>query len=728
MRRRKAKPQPFPTRLAKAKAYSGRVVGIDGLARRLEAYLPAEQIVWVRGAYAASAQAHGSQRRKSGEPYITHPLAVAAILAELRLDAETIVAAILHDTLEDTGLTRSQLEAGFGPRVAELVDGVTKLERVDFASRLEADAESFRKMLLAMARDLRVILIKLADRLHNMRTLSAMDPDARRRIARETLDIYAPIAGRLGMNAIRGELQDLGFASLYPDRHRILTARIRRTVGNRRKSMARIERALAERLDDDSIPVRLISRVKAPYSIWSKMRSEHKSFDQVMDVRGFRVVTDTVAHCYQALGSVHSLFKPVDKRFKDFIAIPKANGYQSLHTVLFGPFGAPIEIQIRTEDMNTVAERGVAAHWSYKTDKVPPNSAQSRARAWASRLADNQAATPSSLEFIENVKIDLFPDEVYLFTPAGDIQALPRNATALDFAFAVHTDVGMHAVAARVDGKLASLRTQPESGQTVEAITAPSAVPNPQMLDFAVTAKARAAIRQYLKHLQHEDAIDFGHRMLENALDIRGSSLDAIAPEVLDRFLADNDLRRLEDLLADIALGNRMPGQTAAKLIEQGGDVIGGTRLLSEKIQISGTERGILSFGNCCHPVPGDDIVGYLSPGRGIVVHRLECPNVAELAKLPERRVEIGWDNEVHGDYRVELRVEVINRPGVLATVSAAIAAVNSNIEDVKYTEKGIRAATILFMIEVTNRKHLAQVIRRVRNTKVVNGVYRYPI
>ncbi|MGH8110323.1 MAG: RelA/SpoT family protein [Rhodanobacteraceae bacterium] len=726
MRRREVKPEAAGV-VARA-ADSARPLGLDALAAQLAAYLPEDQVERVRGAYAVGAHAHASQRRRSGEPYITHPVAVATILAGLRLDAETIIAAMLHDTLEDTGLTRAQLEASFGTTVTELVDGVTKLERVDFASRLEADAESFRKMVLAMARDLRVILIKLADRLHNMRTLTAMPPEARRRIARETLEIYAPIAARLGMNAIRSELQDLGFRSLYPDRYRIIASRIQRTLGNRRESMQKIEQALAERLAADGIPVRIVSRVKAPWSIWSKMKGEHKTFDQLMDVYGFRLVTDTVSHCYQALGSAHSLFKPVDGRFKDFIAIPKVNGYQSLHTVLFGPFAAPIEIQVRTEDMDAVAERGVAAHWSYKQDAVPANSAQSRARAWVAGLADTQAATPSSLEFIENVKVDLFPDEVYLFTPKGDIQALPKNATALDLAFAVHTDVGMHAVASRVDGRLASLRAQPASGQTVEVITAPSAAPNPQWLDFAVTGKARAAIRQYLKHMQHEDAVVFGHRMLESALDAKGSSLNAIAPEAVDQFLAEHNLRRLEDLLSDIALGNRMPDQVAARLITMGGAVAGSAHHRTEKILISGAERGVLSFGNCCHPVPGDDIVGYLSPGKGIVVHRVECPNVAELTKLPERRVEIGWDKHVQGDYRIELRVEVVNRPGVLATVSTAIADANSNIEDVKYIERTVRSATLIFSIEVKRRKHLANVMRKIRNTKVVNGVYRYPL
>src|SRR5690348_4372748 len=701
---------------------------IDALAARLSEYFPPEQIARVRGAYAVGEHAHGDQKRKSGEPYITHPLAVAGILAGLHLDAETIIAAILHDTLEDTGLTRVQLEASFGPTVAELVDGVTKLDSIDFASRQEADAESFRKMVLAMARDLRVILIKLADRLHNMRTLGAMEPEARRRIARETLDIYAPIAARLGMNAIKGELQDLGFRTLYPDRYRVISTRIKSVLGNRREAMARIEGELRARLAADGIEARVVSRVKSPYSIWSKMRSTRKSFAQLMDVYGFRVVVDSVAHAYQALGSVHALYKPVDGRFKDFIAIPKANGYQSLHTVLFGPFGAPIEIQIRTADMDIVAERGIAAHWAYKTDVTPSNSAQLRAREWLSGLADSQASTPSSLEFLENVKIDLFPEEVYLFTPRGDILSLPKNATALDFAYAVHTDVGHHAVAARVDGALAPLRALLASGQTVEIVTAPSATPNPLWLDFAVTGKARTAIRHFLKRLQHEDAVEFGHRMLDRALDSLGSSLDSIPAEALEKYLQQNGQRRLEELLSDIALGNRMPDQVSAQLVALHGKVTGTKPRAREKIRISGAERGILSFGNCCHPLPGDAIVGYLSPGKGIVVHRTECPNLSELSKLPERRVEIEWDRDVQGDYKAQLRSEVVNRPGVLATVAAAIAAAGSNIENVEYSERSPFAATLLFTLEVKDRKHLADVMRRVRRTGVVNGVYRYPV
>ncbi len=695
------------------------------------AYLPEDQVMRVLRAYEVGAQAHEGQARKSGEPYITHPVAVAGILAELGLDTETIIAAILHDTLEDTALSRSELAGEFGETVADLVDGVTKLDKMQFSSRQEADAESFRKMLLAMARDLRVILIKLADRLHNMRTLGAKDAESRRRIARETLEIYAPIAQRLGMNKFKAELQDLGFKALYPDRYRVISERIRAALGNRREAMGKIEAALSARLTAEHLTSRVIGRIKSPWSIYSKMRSEHKSFAQLMDVYGFRVVVESAMSCYMALGSVHSLYKPVDRRFKDFIAIPKANGYQSLHTVLLGPFGAPIEVQIRTAEMDSVAERGVAAHWAYKTDSGPANSAQARAREWLSSLADSQANTVSSSEFIENVKIDLFPDEVYLFTPRGDILSLPRNATALDFAYAVHTDVGDHAVAARVDKKLLPLRTRLESGQLVEIITAPSAVPNPAWLESVVTGKARTAIRQYLKHLQHEDAVDFGHRMLDRALDAQGSSLDAIPAAVLDRFLEASKLKRLEELLADIALGNRMPDVVAGQLLVARGKQKGAaapTQHAVEKIRITGAERGVLSFGNCCHPLPGDEIIGYLSTGKGIVVHRVECPNVVELRKSPERCVAIEWDRDVQGDYRAELRIEVINRPGVLATVAAAIAAANSNIENVEYVERDSAAATLLFALEVKNRKHLADVIRRVRRTGVVSGAYRYPL
>ena len=702
---------------------------VRALEEKLQSYLPLAQVALVRRAYEVGAHAHREQKRKSGEPYITHPVAVASIMADLGLDHETIIAAILHDTLEDTDLTRAELAAEFGEPVAELVDGVTKLDKLHFKSRQEAAAESFRKMLLAMARDLRVILIKLADRLHNMRTLGAMEPESRRRIARETLEIYAPIAQRLGMNRFKGELQELGFRAMYPDRHRVIETRIKSALGNRREAMTKIESAIAARLASEGIVARVVSRIKSPFSIYTKMRNEHKSFVQVMDVYGFRVVTDSVMRCYHALGAVHGLYKPMDTRFRDFIAIPKVNGYQSLHTVVFGPFGAPIEIQIRTEEMDSVAERGVAAHWAYKAGGGKGNAAQSRAREWVEGLVDSQSRTSSSLEFIENVKVDLFPDDVYLFTPKGRILALPRNATALDFAYAVHSEVGQHAVAARVEKKLAPLRTRLVSGQTVEIITAPSANPHPQWLEWVVSAKARTAIRHHLKRLQHEDAVELGHRMLDRALDQVGISLESIPGEVLDSYLAEHKFRRLEELLADIALGNRVADHVATQLQRLKG---GKTRLrvsrTAESIRITGAERGVLTFANCCHPLPGDDIMGFMSAGKGVVVHRLECPNVQEFRKLPERCIAMEWDRDVSGDYKCELRVDIQNKPGVLASVAAAIAESNSNIENVEYQDRGVMSAIIVFTIEVRNRKHLADVMRRVRRLGVVHGVYRHPV
>ncbi len=693
-------------------------------------YLPEAQRQQLRRAWAVGAAAHAGQTRKSGEPYITHPVAVAKVLAEQGLDIETLIAAILHDTIEDTPVTRECLATEFGPTVAELVDGVTKLDKLQFRDRQEAAAESFRKMLLAMARDLRVILIKLADRLHNMRTLGAQSMEARQRIALETLEIYAPIAQRLGMNLIKAELQDLGFRAMHPWRHAVIEKRIRTQPVVRRESLVQIEAHLAQRLAKEKLTHRLISRVKSPWSIYTKMHNEHKSFNQVMDVFGFRVVVKNVPDCYHALGVVHSAYKPLDGRFRDFIAIPKANGYQSLHTVLFGPYGSPVEVQIRTEDMDLVAERGIAAHWSYKHGGEGPNSAQSRAHSWIANLVESQRATGSSLEFLENVKVDLFPDEVYLFTPKGDILSLPRNSTALDFAYAVHTDVGNRAVAARVDGKLVPLRTKLASGQRVEIITAKSSTPKPQWLEFVVSGKARTSIRQQLKQLEHEDAVQLGHRMLDRALEALETSLDRTPALRLEAYLSENRYPRLEALLADIALGNRMPNQVALALAREApgksrGRAIDRPRLPEDKILITGAERGVISFANCCLPLPGDEIMGYHTAGRGIVVHRLDCPNVADYRKSPDRWVAIGWDRQVSGDFAAALRIEVDNRPGSLAQVAAAIAEAESNIDRVEYLERDANIAVMRFAIEVHDRRHLADVMRRVRRLPVVLGVQR---
>jgi guanosine-3',5'-bis(diphosphate) 3'-pyrophosphohydrolase len=700
---------------------------VRALELKLSDYLPQAQILKVRRAYEVGAAAHAGQTRRSGEAYITHPVAVAGILAELRLDAETLCAAILHDALEDTQLPRSAISDEFGEAVAGLVDGVTKLDKIQFRDRQEADAESFRKMMLAMSRDLRVILIKLADRLHNMRTLDAMSPESRRRIARETLEIYAPIAHRLGMNRIKAELQDMGFRAMHPLRHKVIAKRIAAQPVMRREAMATIEAKISQRLAQEGLKFRLVSRVKAPWSIYQKMLQENKSFDQVMDVFGFRLVVPKLMQCYLALGAVHSIFKPLDARFRDFIAIPKANGYQSLHTVLFGTYGTPVEVQIRTEEMDVIAERGIAAHWLYKSIGQGMNTAQARAQDWVRNLMDSQESAGSSLEFLENVKVDLFPDEVYLFTPKGDILSLPRNATALDYGYAVHTDVGNHAVAARVDKKLVPLRSKLASGQTVEIITAPSATPGPQWLEFVVSSKARTAIRHFLKRLEHEDAVDLGHRMLDRALEARESSLDRIPQEKIEQFLVEHRYRRLEELLADIALGNRMPVQVAQVLVQGAAELpthsLGASS--GEQILITGTERGVLSFARCCYPIPGDEIMGYISAGKGVVVHRSDCPNIAEYRKHPERCVPMAWDRHVQGDYRVALKLDVDNKPGVLAQVAAAVAECDSNIDSVEYRERDLQISVMEFGIEVRNRKHLADVIRRVRRLGVVHGVER---
>lgn len=705
---------------------------LPGYMRGLERaakYLDESQQALLRQAWVVGAAAHSGQMRSSGEPYITHPVAVATILAEQGLDVETLLAAILHDTIEDTELAWDDIAGQFGPTVAELVDGVTKLDKLQFRDRQEANAESFRKMLLAMSRDLRVILIKLADRLHNMRTLGAKDPVSRQRIARETLEIYAPIAQRLGMNLIKSELQDLGFRALYPYRHAVLEKRIRAEPMVRREALVQIEANLAQRLAKEQIANRLVSRVKSPWSIYTKMRTEAKSFALVMDVFGYRIILRTVADCYHALGVVHATYKPLDARFRDFIAIPKANGYQSLHTVLFGPYGSPIEVQLRTEEMDLVAEKGVAAHWTYKDGSQAPNSAQSRAYSWISGLVESQHATGSSVEFLENVKVDLFPDEVYLFSPKGDILSLPRNSTALDFAYAVHTDVGNQAVAARVDGKLVPLRTRLSNGERVEIITAKSSMPKPQWLEFVVSGKARTAIRHQLKQMGHEDAVQLGHRMLDSALEALGSSLERVPGARLDSYLQEGRYPRLEALLADIALGNKMPSQVAFVLASAPGEdaapAPAHTTMTQEKILITGDERGVISFANCCMPLPGDDIMGYHTAGKGVVVHRMECPNVAEYRKSPDRWVPIGWDHKVSGDFAAALRIEVDNRPGALAQVAAAIADAKSNIDRVEYLERDINVAVLRFSIEVRDRRHLANVIRKVRRVSVVLGLQR---
>ncbi len=698
---------------------------ISDLCAMLEGYLGHDQVREVYRAYLFGAEAHDGQQRVSGEPYITHPLAVAKIMAEMRLDYQSIMAAILHDVIEDTPTAKEQLASEFGEEVAELVDGVSKITHLKFHSKAEAQAENFRKMLLAMVRDIRVVLIKLADRLHNMRTLGVMPPDKRRRIARETLEIYAPIANRLGMNSLRVELEDLGFAALYPVRYRILREAVLKARANRKEILNKIDASVKCRLRQEHLDGDVLGREKHLWSIYQKMRNKQLSLNEVFDIYAFRIVVDRVDTCYRVLGAVHNLYKPVPGKFKDYIAIPKANGYQSLHTVLFGPYGVPIEVQIRTEDMQKMAESGIAAHWMYKTGGSGKNT-ESRARQWLSDLLELQKSAGNSLEFLENVKIDLFPDEVYVFTPQGDILELPRGATAVDFAYAVHTDVGNTCVAARLDRRLAPLRTVLHNGQTVEIISAPGANPNPAWLNFVQTAKARTNIRSYLKQLQHEEATDLGRRLLEKALMPFGRTLDSFDEAQLDALLATNNYQHLNELLADVGLGKRMALLVARQLIPQDEETpVASAETSSRPLAIKGTEGLVVSFAKCCHPIPGDPIIGFVSAGRGIVIHRENCKNVADFRKMPEKWIDVEWAVEPKGDFQAEIRVDVANQRGVLATVAATISDLDSNIENVDIEERDGMNTSMSFVITVRDRIHLAQIMRRIRSLSMVMRINR---
>lgn len=701
---------------------------ISDLCDLLESYLEPEQVREIYRAYLFGAEAHEGQRRISGEPYIYHPIAVARILAEMHMDAESIIAGILHDVIEDTGTPKEAVTSEFSEEVAELVDGVSKLTQIKFESQAEAQAENFRKMMLAMVRDIRVILVKLADRLHNMRTLGVMRSEKRRRIARETLEIYAPIANRLGMNQLRLELEDLGFASLYPMRYRVLENAVKKARGNRKEILNKIESVILQRIEQEQLQCRLLSRQKHLYSLYKKIRDRVGSFTEVFDVYAFRIIVDNVDTCYRVLGMMHNLYKPVPGKFKDYIAIPKTNGYQSLHTVLFGPYGVPIEVQIRTEDMERVAESGIAAHWLYKSsDKGSSNNAQARAREWLRELLEMQRNAGNSLEFLENVKIDLFPDEVYVFTPAGDILELARGATAVDFAYAVHTDVGNTCIAAKIDRRLAPLRTPLLNGQTVEVITATGAHPNPAWLNFVTTAKARSNIRHYLKNLQNDEATELGKRMLDKALHNTSSSLAEVSDEQFEQLMEDCGFKSREGLFADIGIGNRMAMLVARRLVpqEKGGGERSPEKEHSKPLAIRGTEGMVVHFARCCRPIPGDAIVGFISAGRGLVIHTETCNNLSEYRSRPDKWIDVEWEPDIEGEFPAEIRVDVSNQKGVLATIAAEISEAGSNIENVSIEERDGLDTSMNFTVTVRDRRHLARVIRCIRKLPSVMRISR---
>jgi len=694
------------------------------LRRLLNTYLEPEQVAKVLRAFEVGEEAHRGQTRRSGEDYILHPIAVASILAGMRMDHQTITAAILHDTVEDTEISIDDLQREFGEQVARLVDGVTKIDKMKFRTRQEADAESFRKLLLAMSRDLRVIFIKLADRLHNMRTIEAMSADARRRISNETLEIYAPIADRLGMNALKLELEDLGFANLYPNRYRVIERRARSVARNRKEIIDSVSEALKKRLNEAGIPARVEGREKSLYSVYLKMRGKSLSFREVYDLYAFRIITQAESHCYQALGVVHSLYKPRPGSFKDYIALPKPNGYQSLHTVLTSPYDVPIEIQIRTEEMDMVAEKGAAAHWLYKA-APPDGSTAVRAREWLLKLIESQSRSEGSLDFIDTAKAELFPDEVFVFTPRGKIIDLKANSSALDFAYAIHTDVGNHARSAFIDHQPAPLSTRLENGQTVQIETDETVKPRPEWLEHVVTAKARTAIRSHLKNLEQADSVAIGHRLLDQALARRDTSLDTVSQRKLDRYIKKAGLDRLEDLLIRIARGEMLAGTVAQKLLPIT-QRRSGEKAEADSFTVGSNEGSAITYSNCCHPIPGDRIIGYLSPGRGIIVHRDNCPNVPALRREhPERCLDVTWEPVPRGTFSVLLKVITVNGPGVLASVSSSIGQANGNIERVEQRESTSDTAELYFLIGLRNRTQLARVLTRLRRNPKVFRVSR---
>lgn len=684
------------------------------LSHAVSSYLKPEDVAQIEAAFELARSAHDGQFRKSGEPYITHPLAVARILADMHLDPQALMAALLHDTVEDTGTTQREITRAFGKPVSDLVDGVSKLTKIEFESQQHAQAENFRKMLLAMARDVRVILIKLADRLHNMRTLDAVDREKQSRIARETLDIYAPIANRLGLNNIYQELQDLAFCYLYPNRFRVLTKAIKAARGNRREVVSTIQHAVEERLAFNKIDANVYGREKHLYSIYKKMIEKSLSFAEVLDIYGLRVIVKDLPSCYLALGALHTLYKPIPGKFKDYIGIPKANGYQALHTALIGPFGTPVEIQIRTQDMHRIAEAGVASHWLYKAGDGSLNELQKRTHHLLQSLLEIQTQSRDSAEFLEYVKFDLFPDEVYVFTPRGEIKSLPKGATAVDFAYAVHTDIGDRCVAVKINHELAPLRAPLKSGDRIEIVTAAHAAPNPAWLNFVVTGKARSHIRHYLKTMRFDESMMLGERLLNQALRALNVDPSDINDSHWEQLLRGDKSKTREMVLSEIGLGKRLNVVVASILLRLSDPTPHVHKLGS--ITIRGSEGMAVQFAHCCMPIPGDPIIGFINKGQGLTIHTHDCNSIRQFRTDPDKWIEVAWDNAGGRVFDVRIKIVAENKPGVLARIASSIADANSNIENFAITEKESQVyTTIDFTVQVKDRTHLAVVMQKLR-------------
>jgi GTP diphosphokinase / guanosine-3',5'-bis(diphosphate) 3'-diphosphatase len=688
-------------------------------------YLSPDDLALVKNAFETSRDAHAGQFRKSGEPYISHPLAVAEILASWHLDHQALAAAMLHDVVEDTGASSEQIKEQFGAAVARIVEGVSKLDRLSFESEQHAQAENFRKMLLAMAQDVRVILVKLADRLHNMRTLSSMVPEKRKRISLETLEIYAPIANRLGVYPVYRELEDLSLRFLYPNRFRVISTAVTAARGNRRALVEKVEVAIQEKLAQAGIEATVTGREKHLYSIYRKMQEKNLAFSEVFDIYGFRLVVKDIPSCYLALGALHALYKPIPGKFKDYIAIPKANGYQSLHSILFGPQGTPIEVQIRTQEMHRVAEAGIASHWFYKSPDVALKDVQQGAYRWVQSMLEIQADTKDSPEFLEHIKVDLFPDEVYVFTPRGKIMSLPRGATAVDFAYGVHTDVGSHCVAVKINHELMPLRTQLRNGDQVEIITASSAWPNAAWLNFAVTGKARSHIRHYLRTAKAEESARLGQGLLANALKALNPNSPSPSLAQLQKLTRETHNRGVDELYADIGLGRKLPMVVAHQLLHLMGDESGHPPH-PQSITIHGTEGVAVELAKCCHPIPGDPILGFIHKDRGLIIHTHDCPSIGGFRADPEKWLDVEWEPQSGHLFDVAIKLVVANQRGVLAKVAAAISEQGINIGNIAMEEEDGSPYTILFFtLQVENRIHLANIMRSLRSQPEVVRIYR---
>ncbi len=694
----------------------------DALLQEVSAYLKTEDVAQVKAALDFSRHAHEGQLRQSGDPYVTHPIAVARILTPMHLDVHAITAALLHDVAEDTSITVQQISEQFGKQVAELVDGLSKIDKLQFETKEDAQAENFRKMLMAMARDVRVILIKLADRLHNMRTLDSVSKEKSERIARETMDIYAPIANRLGLNSVYQELEDLSFKYLHPHRYHVLSKAIKVARGNRREVVSKILEAIVKRLDECHLKAEVKGREKHLYGIYQKMQTKSLAFAQVLDIYGFRILVDDVPSCYLALGVLHGLYKPFPGKFKDYIAIPKANGYQSLHTALFGPFGTPIEVQIRTHEMNKVAESGVASHWLYKTSETQINELHQKTHQWLQTLLESLAQSGDSVEFLEHLKVDLFPDEVYVFSPKGKIFAMPRGATTVDFAYAVHTDIGNRCVASKVNSELVPLRTELRNGDRVEIITAPHAHPNPAWLGYVVTSKARSEIRHALKTMHLNESAKLGERLLAQAVSALGFKLQDLDDARWAKLLKEIGAKSQQDVYADIGLGRRL-NMVVARQLASIGDTVSSDTAGNPVVTIQGTEGMAVQFAKCCRPIPGDPIVGVIKSGQGLVVHTHDCPTLRR-GRSGEQWLDVAWDKQITRPFDVSIKLIVANRRGVLAKVASGIAEAESNIENVNFSNEGEYTA-IYFTLQVTNRIHLANIMRNLRKIPEVIRIIR---